>query len=310
MKKGYLLITIIIISILITASLYIAWNTLPPNYTCAQCHEIRSSCSAWQNSVHADITCIQCHGTALSNGFSSLSEKTRMVYTHLTKDVTNEELFLREKQVPDMINRCAECHQAEHAAWQSGAHSTTYRDIFMDKEHNKMEKPYWDCFRCHGMHYDGNIHDLMSLEGEPEEWYIKDEKQADHPTITCLACHQMHGEQEKRVPFSTLSKEEKDVLANKAERPATALYMRSEKRHLPSDEIFQTTMYQNDSIVQVSTDPNAWLCMQCHAPNGRREIKTKDDKTPTGKYAGMSCIECHNPHSNQLKNSYRNVHNN
>jgi hypothetical protein len=287
---------------------YTAWNTLAPDYTCAQCHEVRESCTAWKSSSHANIACTECHGTALSNGFSSLSEKIGMVHTHFTKEKTNEDISLTEKQVLDITARCAECHQAEHAAWKSGAHSTTYREIFMDVEHNKMEKPYWDCFRCHGMHYDGNIHDLMSLEGNAESWKIKDDQQAGRPAITCLACHQIHGEPNKRMAYESLDKEARAGLMQQTERPATALYMRAEKRHLPSDKIYQASISLNDSLVKVSNDPNAWLCMQCHSPNSKREAGTEDDKTPSGMYEGMSCLECHNPHSNGIKNSYRNIH--
>lgn len=308
MKKIYWITGIVLTGILIVASSYIAWNTLDPDYTCAQCHEIRASCTDWKMSSHADVSCTECHGTALSNGFSSVSEKLGMVYTHFTRKTTNEDVFLTEQQVLDIADRCAECHQAEHASWKSGAHSTTYRDIFMDVEHNKMEKPYWDCFRCHGMHYDGNIHKLMSLEGDVESWKIYDEKQSERPAITCLACHQMHGEQEKRISYDSLDKESRSALMEKTERPATALYMRAEKRHLPSDKIYQATILHNDSLVKVSDDPNTWLCMQCHSPNTRREAGTEDDKTPLGMYEGMSCLDCHNPHSNGIKNNYRNVH--
>lgn len=309
MKRKYVFTGVILAGLVVIAAGYITWNTIDPDYSCAQCHEIRQTCTDWRVSSHADIACTDCHGTALSNGVSSLSEKLGMIYTHFTREVTSEDVFLSEKQVLDVANRCVACHQAEHAAWQSGSHSTTYRDIFMDVEHNKMEKPYWDCFRCHGMHYDGNIHDLMSLDGEPDTWYIKDAEQIDRPAITCLACHQTHAEQNKRVPYSTLDNAAREELPNTTERPATALYVRSDRRHLPSDKIYQATMYEKDSVVQVSDDPNTWLCMQCHAPNGRREIGTEDDKTPTGIYAGMSCLDCHNPHSNQLKNNYKNVHN-
>jgi hypothetical protein len=48
--------------------------------------------------------------------------------------------------------------------------------------------------------------------------------------------------------------------------------------------------------------------MQCHSPNSKREVGTEDDKTPVGMYEGMSCLDCHNPHSNGLKNNYRNIH--
>lgn len=310
MKRRIFYIGIITAILLLVATSYVAWNTLDPDYTCAQCHEIRSSCISWRSSSHVDVSCVECHGTALSNGLSSLSNKMGMVYTHFTKKNTNEDVFLKEEQVLEMVKKCAECHQAEHASWQSGAHSTTYRDIFMDIEHNKMEKPYWDCFRCHGMHYDGNIHDLMSLEGEVESWHIFDEKQADRSSMTCLACHQMHGEEGKRLPYEMKAKEEREAFMEKTERPLTALYMRAEKRHIPSDKIYQTTIHDGDSLVKVSDDPNSWLCMQCHAPNSRREAGTEDDKTPLGMYEGMSCLECHNPHSNGLKNSYRDVHKN
>lgn len=297
-----------IAGIVIMASAYITWNTLDPDFTCAQCHEIRENCITWKASSHADISCTECHGTALGNGLSGLSGKLGMVYTHFTRRRTNEDIFLNEQQVTEMAARCAECHQAEHAGWKSGAHAVTYRDIFTDVEHNKMEKPYWDCFRCHGMHYDGTIRDLMSLEGEAESWHITDRQQAGRPAITCLACHQMHGEQEKRIAYESLDKESRSALTEKTERPATALYMRAEKRHLPSGKIYQATMSYEGSPVTVSDDPNTWLCMQCHAPDSRREVGTEDDKTPVGVYEGMSCLDCHNPHSNGLKNNYRNVH--
>lgn len=276
--------------------------------TCAQCHEVTPACRLWKSSAHSDVRCIDCHGTALSDGMKGLVEKTGMIYSHFTKKQTNDDVYLNEEQVLAVATRCVTCHQAEHAAWEAGAHSTTYKEIFMDAEHNRMEKPYWDCFRCHGMHYDGTIHDLMALDGKPEDWYIKDASQAERPAMTCLACHQVHAEQSQNKPYIAKNKEERSVLMKETKRPATALYMRSDKRHLPAGELYQTTMFDNDSVVKVSDDPNAWLCMQCHAPNGRREIGTEDDKTPTGEYEGMSCLDCHDPHSNQLKNSFRNVH--
>lgn len=309
MKIKYWVGIIVVGGIVLLGGGYKAFITMDPNLTCAQCHEINAACTLWEKSVHSDVGCIECHGSAFSNGVGGLMEKANMIYCHFTKKITNEDIYLNEDQVLTVSGRCAVCHQAEYAAWKSGAHSVTYEDIFMDKEHNIMEKPYWDCFRCHGMYYDGNINDLMSLEGPVDEWYIKDTLQINKPTITCLTCHQVHYEQQKSESYQQISEEEKSSLMTNTKSASTAFYMRSDKRHIPSDKIYQTTMFKNDSIVKVSDDPNTWLCMQCHSPNSKREIGSEDDKTPMGIYEGRSCLDCHNPHSNGLKNNYRDIHN-
>ena len=65
MKKSYMIIAIAVAGFLTIAISYVAWNRMDPDFTCALCHEIRPSCVSWKNSVHADISCTQCHGTAL-----------------------------------------------------------------------------------------------------------------------------------------------------------------------------------------------------------------------------------------------------
>lgn len=105
--------------------------SLDPDLTCAQCHEVTSACQLWKSSAHSDVRCVDCHGTALSGGIKGLAEKTGMIYSHFTKKQTNEDVSLNEEQVLAVADRCAVCHQAEQAAWESGAHSTTYKDIFM-----------------------------------------------------------------------------------------------------------------------------------------------------------------------------------
>lgn len=307
MKKRYYILTTLVVLFVIGISLYSTWNALNPNYTCAMCHEIRPACAGWEQSAHADVTCIECHGAALES-VQSAKEKLNMIYTHFTTRKTFEDISLTEEQSLMIAARCAECHQAEHASWKTGAHSTTYKDIFMDVEHNKEERPYWDCFRCHGMFYDGDIDDLMAMEGDVEKWHIKDTKQMNQPTITCLACHQAHHEQPRTEAYENMNEEERAALAEKAKYPATALYMRTDKRHMPSADLIEIELYQGNTLKQTIDDPNTLLCMQCHSPNSARQINSEDDKTPMGRYEGMSCITCHDPHSNQLKTSYRNVH--
>ena len=56
---------------------------------------------------------------------------------------------------------CAACHSQEYAAWKSGPHSASYARIFLDKKQNTGNMLVDDCLRCHGMHYQGGIADLV-----------------------------------------------------------------------------------------------------------------------------------------------------
>lgn len=172
---------------------YTAWNAANPEHTCARCHEISPSFESWQESAHRDIKCVDCHGTALSNGLHSLREKGNMVFTHLAGTKRSSDVGLSECQVLETMNRCISCHQMEHAKWLAGGHSASYAHIFLDESHHRMERPYWDCLRCHGMYYDGTIYDLIEPAAEEGQWQMKDSRQAERPVIPCMACHQIHG---------------------------------------------------------------------------------------------------------------------
>ena len=293
MKKPLIIITIaLLIFIMMFSGGYYAWNNTDPEKTCAQCHEVTPAHISWMNSAHASVKCTECHGTALSDGMKSLKEKAGMFFTHLNKDKRHSDIFITEKQRLDIADRCAECHRAEHAGWLESGHAANYRDIFMDKTHNVSEKPYADCFRCHGMFYDGDINSLMSLEGDnPEKWHIKDKAQEDIPTITCLSCHQIH------TPNPVARKWINTDTALVARVPVTSFYMRAEKMYMRTDKLIPVDMVIGDSIVTSAKDASTLLCQQCHAPDYRHEVLSMDDKTPTGEHAGKSCLTCHSAHS-------------
>ncbi|MDO9614692.1 MAG: hypothetical protein Q7J86_09220 [Bacteroidota bacterium] len=40
-----------------------------------------------------------------------------------------EDIRLTEKQVHEISDKCAKCHQSEYAKWLSGGHSANYADI-------------------------------------------------------------------------------------------------------------------------------------------------------------------------------------
>jgi hypothetical protein len=227
-----------------------------------------------------------------------LKEKSGMVTTHFFGQKNPEDIRLNEEQVLRISARCAQCHQSEHAGWLASGHAVNYREIFMDKEHNAMEKPYWDCFRCHGMFYDGNINDLMNLEGEPATWTIKNKEQETRPAIPCLACHQIHSEN----PVSTRYVSSSDT-AKVIRNPRIALYMRSDKMHLRSDMLSSVVMKDGDLQVNRAIDNNTLLCQQCHAPDYVHRAGSQDDRTPVGVHEGISCTACHKVHSGDTRES-------
>jgi len=303
-RKHWILIAGATVMLLVVI-LYTSWNNANPKNTCARCHEVSTSHEKWIKSAHAEVSCKECHGTALSNGFRSFNEKTGMLFSHIRKDILNEDIHLTETQVLDISDRCAACHQSEYAGWLSSGHAVNYREIFMDAAHNASEKPYWDCFRCHGMFYDGNINTLMYLEGEPDEWKINDPKQELKPTVPCLACHQIHTENPVSERYVSMT----DTLRIPKERyPKTALYMRSDKMHLRSDFLYKVQMMDDERQVANAGDPNTLLCMQCHAPNYKRQAGSEDDRTPVGVHEGISCTACHQPHSGNTRTSCDQCH--
>jgi hypothetical protein len=304
-NKFIIFIPLFIVSFLILFSGgYTYWNSANPEQTCASCHEIRASVDQWQHSAHRNLQCAECHGTALSNGWHSLSEKANMVFAHVGSSPENEDLKMSEEQVLEITGRCVNCHSSEHAKWSAGRHSTTYADIFLDEEHNKMESPYWDCFRCHGMHYDGDINDLMQRpDSVGGMWKMLQAEQADVNAITCLACHKMHTDNEPIIgsEIASLNKESRNTPNN--------WYIRTDKRHQRADKLQMVEMVDKNGVrIKVSDDPAHKLCVQCHSPNAYHEAGTEDDRTPTGVHEGISCVACHDPHSNSAQNSCNKCH--
>lgn len=299
-KKRYILLITGGLFLWIVVGSYVTWNRLDPEFSCAHCHEVAPSHQKWQTSAHAGVSCTDCHGTALSEGFHSLKEKTGMLFTHLTENKKNEDIHLTERQVLALSDRCIQCHQSEHAGWLESGHAVNYREIFMDSTHNAMERPYPDCFRCHGMFYDNDIHTLMELDGAPADWKIKEKRQELLPTVPCLACHQIHTENPVSMRYVSAADSSKKT---RYKNPRTALYVRADKMHLRSDKLTPVNMVKEDGEINKATDPTTLLCMQCHAPDYQHRVGSQDDRTPVGIHEGISCVACHRPHSGDTRES-------
>ncbi|MFC2125498.1 multiheme c-type cytochrome [Bacteroidota bacterium] len=298
--KRFLLYLIVPMAIILisSAGFYGYWNSADPVKTCASCHEITPSVSTWQHSAHREVKCFDCHGTALSNGLHSLKEKTNMVFTHISEEKQNDEIRMTEAQVLEVEQRCAGCHQDEYGKWKTGGHGTNYRNIFLNQVHNSEERLYWDCLRCHGMFFEGNIYDLVTPISTIGPWSLLDPDKELHPVIPCQTCHKIHTE---NSPY-------KSGIQAPDRNPSYGLYVRAEKFHLRGDHLPVPEMYHGDQQIKVSDDPVQALCVQCHAPGAFHFAGTSDDRTPTGVHEGLSCSSCHEPHSNNPKNSCISCH--
>ena len=287
---------------------YMGWNSANPERTCASCHEITPSTEIWQLSAHREVSCSDCHGTALVNGFHSLKEKAGMVFTHLGSKESQIKVGLNEEGVLAVMDACVKCHRDEYKSWQAGGHSAVYADIFLNEQHNAMERPYPDCFRCHGMYFDGNIADLIEPISSEGPWNMKDPDKKDLPVIPCLACHPIHMENDIQRHPASMNDPDAIFYERSDRNPLTGLYLRSEQMHLRVDMLNTPEMYLAESRVLVSDDPIQRLCMQCHAPNWAHEAGTEDDKTPTGVHEGLSCRACHRDHSNNPSHACKTCH--
>ncbi len=305
--KKILFTTLLVLAILFIVgalsfgSFYAYWNTASPDRTCASCHEISSSVKSFSGSSHQKMHCKECHGTALSNGLHSLKEKGMMVVNHIREERV-EDIRMNESQVLNVMENCVRCHASEYANWKSGGHSATYKDIFLDVTHNQTEQLNFDCLRCHGMFFEGTTADVVEPINTQGPWKLKDPKKAGQPAIPCLACHQVHADgaiaqaPDYSKPASIFYQRTDSV-------SKVSFYDRHEKEHIRSEMLPKLKLFEGEYQVPVSEDPLMRNCTQCHAPNGWHQAGTSDDRTPRGVHQGLSCTSCHEPHSNNARNS-------
>jgi hypothetical protein len=298
----------ILLLLVLMISGFIVWDSANPQNSCASCHEINPSVKSSQISAHREIECYQCHDTAISNGLHSIVEKTDMLWVHLSNNEEYRKIKLDEDQIIEIMNKCENCHRTQYVDWKSGGHAANYSDIFLDEKHNKMEQPYWDCFRCHGMFYEGNIYELIKPVDNEGPWTLKDPDQAVRPVIPCLACHLIHTENATRTPAQTLDNPRNIFYEREDRKISYGLYLRADMMFLRADYLPNPEMTKNGKKITTTDDYSYRLCIQCHSPNYAHETGTQDDRTPTGVHEGLSCNACHKVHSNDARNSCINCH--
>lgn len=274
---------------------------------CTSCHEMAQFVTGAHDSAHRNLNCQDCHK-------ENLRAKLRHLRAHLTHRIP-EAIRMRDVDVVQMTTSCRACHQQEYAAWQAGPHSATYRQIFTDPKENGSRRLSDDCLRCHGMHFDGAIRELVQPQDVRGPWRIVRSDLADAPTMPCSSCHSIHrnGAPQAKPP-SRIS------VAGSATSNSLAFYDRREQMHFTAATLSIPQAYASGRPVRMSPDQRQALCYQCHAPR-LPEARTSaaanhwgpqagsgDDRTPTGVHEGLSCFACHNGHNENARASCKSCH--
>lgn len=272
---------------------------------CASCHEIWQPYTDWHSSTHRSVPCSSCHGDVLTlNAGFHLRNMSRVI-THL-RGKAPEKPQLKNADVLAMTARCQTCHQQEFASWRSSRHSTTYSDIFLNTAQSQKQKLIDDCLRCHAMHFQGGIRDLVSPIDAHGPWRLKNADLAQQPAVPCLACHQLHHEGlplQKSEPNRATPGPQQEIT-----RPSLAFFDRREFDHIAVAELPLPEMIEGSRAIAMSHDQRQALCYQCHAPIATREVYSGDDRTPIGVHEGLSCFSCHQQHGEQTRVSCDNCH--
>lgn len=260
---------------------------------CGRCHEIRPTVDSWAASTHRQVACGDCHGRSFSADLRMHAKNLGRVWLHALGR-TPEQIHIRHQDVSPLLERCAACHRQEHAEWASGPHGAPYAAIFVNAEHNARQQLMDDCLRCHAMHFEGGIRDLVTPLDRKGPWRFVDGKHAALPAVPCLACHSIHRKGALLAP-----RREQQRLAGPEQetaRPSLAFYDRRALEHVGLERLPLPAMRDGERPVKMSPDRRQALCYQCHAPRAEAQVFSGDDRTPVGVHEGLSCQACHATH--------------
>jgi len=274
---------------------------------CASCHEMAIAVNGMQVSAHRGLGCLECHN-------ENLAAKLRHVRVHLLGGGP-EIIRLRGADVLEMVPDCQRCHQQEYAAWHAGPHSASYGQIFTNAAQNTRQRLMEDCLRCHGMHFNGSVRELVQPQNAQGPWHLLRPALQDQPAIPCQACHWVHGEGAPEVrPAARISVADEPIHAS------LGFFDRREGMHFAAAALTIPALHEGARLVNVSPDPRAAVCYQCHAPRQPEagseaaaqawgpQAGSGDDRTPLGVHEGLSCFSCHTGHNQNARASCKTCH--
>ncbi len=300
----YFALPLMVVAVLIVpgASFYYEYSG---GRSCARCHEIVQPYTDWHTSTHRNVPCSGCHGGVFTLNAGFHLNNLHRVVAHLRGEIP-EQVRLKTQDVLRMGERCRKCHQQEFADWAAGPHGANYTEIFLDKTHNRQRRLMDDCLRCHAMHFDGGIRDLVTPLDTTGPWKLRNPKLAGQPVIPCLACHQMHRE---GVPLARPAiKPLNPGPSQEVFRPSLALFDRRELASVSVARLPLPEMHDGVRPVKISPDRRQALCYQCHAPLANMLVGSGDDRTAMGVHEGLSCLACHEKHGQKTRASCANCH--
>ena len=272
---------------------------------CTSCHEMQAVYDRWHSSSHRGIACEKCHGSALTTDASFHMNNAHRAIEHLRGELP-EQIPFANRYVQEMTGRCESCHRQEYAAWQSGPHSATYARIFLDKDYNAKNRLMDDCLRCHGMHFEGGVRDLVGADRPARAVAHAAPELAQAPSMPCLACHEIHREGrplEKTSVAGSAPGPSQEVV-----RPSLAFFDRRTQQYVSVADLPLPAMMDGVRPVRMSQDQRQTLCYQCHAPVANMQVGTGDDRTGIGVHEGISCLACHAQHGQQTRASCATCH--
>lgn len=268
--------------------------------SCGRCHEIRPAVEAWSHSSHRAVSCASCHGSSLTADLRMHAKSLERAVLHVSGRAP-EQIHVRHTDIAALVGRCATCHRQEHADWQGGPHGTPYAGFFVNPEHNARQQLMDDCLRCHAMHFQGGIADLVTPVDRKGPWTLVKPEDAGLPALPCLSCHAVH-----RAGEPMPSRTKRDLTNGPQQeitRPSLAFYDRRSQEPIGLERLPLPRMWEGERAVRTSPDRRQALCYQCHAPRAGNRVFSGDDRTPVGVHEGLSCLACHAKHGQTTRAS-------
>jgi hypothetical protein len=281
------------------------WYESGGGLACTRCHEIAPAHGRWSQSSHRSVPCTKCHGDAWTLDVGFHLNNLHRVRTHMNGGAP-ERLRLQSADLPAMIERCRACHQQEFAGWQAGPHATTFRSIFLDARHNSTRLLMDDCLRCHGMHFEGGVREVVTPVATAGPWKLVNPELATRPVIPCMTCHSVHRQGEPLPRYERGSRTA--VTQTELTRPSLGFFDRRSQMPVPLGMLPLPVVKDGERVIKASPDQRQALCYQCHAPWHTAQVGSGDDRTPMGVHEGVSCMACHEKHRQTARASCADCH--